>query len=116
VGTGVGDRFGPRGSRFHTGLDFPAGHGVRVHAASGGRVVVARWHSGGYGNLVVVLHRHGRTTWYAHLSRIGVRPGAWISRGSALGRVGATGAATGPHLHLELRVRGAAVNPLPAFR
>ena len=116
VGVGPTDRFGPRGRRFHTGLDFPAWHGVRVHAAAGGRVVVARWTAGGYGNLVVVLHRNGRTTWYAHLSRVGVRPGAWISRGRVLGRVGATGAATGPHLHLELRVRGAAVNPLPALR
>jgi hypothetical protein len=112
----VGDGFGPRGDRFHAGLDLTAGSGTRVHAAAGGRVVVARWHPGGFGNLVVVLHRRGRSTWYGHLSRIGVRPGRHVRRGSSLGRVGATGAATGPHLHFEVRVRGASANPLPALR
>jgi peptidoglycan hydrolase-like protein with peptidoglycan-binding domain len=112
----VADGFGPRGDRFHAGVDLPTAAGVRVRSAAGGRVVVARWHSGGFGKLVVVLHRAGRTTWYAHLSRIGVRAGRRVARGASLGRVGATGAATGPHLHFEVRVRGASVNPLPALR
>jgi len=112
----VADGFGPRGDRFHGGLDFPAARGTLVRAAARGLVVVARRHSGGFGKLVVVRHRRGRTTWYAHLSQIGVAPGRRVSRGAPIGRVGATGAATGPHLHFELRVRGAAVSLLPALR
>jgi murein DD-endopeptidase MepM/ murein hydrolase activator NlpD len=110
------DRFGPRGNRFHTGLDYPARQGARVRAAAAGTVVLAGWDPGGYGNLVVVLHANGRRTWYAHLAAIAVGRGARVGAGQVVGRVGATGIATGPHLHFELRVRGAAVNPLPALR
>lgn len=110
------DGFGPRGDRFHAGLDFPAGHGASVRAAAGGRVVFAGRDGGGYGNLVVVLHRRRVSTWYAHLSAITVARGARVSAGSQVGRVGATGSATGPHLHFEARVRGAAFDPLPALR
>lgn len=110
------DRFGPRGNRFHTGLDYPAAHGTVVRSAAAGRVVRAGWDAGGYGNLVVVRHAHRVHTWYAHLSRIGVRAGRRVGTGDRLGRVGATGTATGPHLHLEVRRRGAALDPLPALR
>ena len=110
----VGDRFGPRGSRFHTGVDLPAPYGARVRAAHRGRVVRAGWNSGGYGNLVVVRRRHARF-FYAHLSHIGVHRGERVAAGERIGRVGATGHATGPHLHFEVRLRGAAVNPLPAL-
>jgi murein DD-endopeptidase MepM/ murein hydrolase activator NlpD len=110
------DRFGPRGNRFHTGIDFPANRGVAVHAAGRGRVLYAGWDGGGYGNLVVVRHRRGVSTWYAHLARIAVRRGSGVGAGSHLGTVGATGFATGPHLHFEVRVRGAAVDPLTALR
>jgi murein DD-endopeptidase MepM/ murein hydrolase activator NlpD len=79
-------------------------------------VTFAGWDAGGYGNLVVVRHRPGVRTFYAHLSRVAVRRGARVGAGQRVGTVGATGLATGPHLHLELRIRGAAVNPLPAFR
>jgi len=87
-----------------------------VLAARAGIVTFAGWDAGGYGNLVVVRHRPGLRTFYAHLSRLGVRKGASVSAGQRLGAVGATGFATGPHLHFELRVRGAAADPLPAFR
>jgi len=112
----VTDRFGPRGSRFHTGIDFPARSGAPVLAGRAGIVTFAGWDSGGYGNLVVVRHRPGVRTFYAHLSRLRVRKGARVRAGDRLGAVGATGFATGPHLHLELRIRGAAADPLPAFR
>jgi murein DD-endopeptidase MepM/ murein hydrolase activator NlpD len=69
----------------------------------------------GYGQLVVLAHGSGVTTWYAHLSRIDVRLGACVAAGAGLGAVGATGRATGPHLHFEVRVRGAAVDPRPAL-
>jgi murein DD-endopeptidase MepM/ murein hydrolase activator NlpD len=112
----LGDRFGPRGARFHTGLDFKAWYGDPVLAARDGRVVSAGWDSGGYGFLVVVAHGRGVRTWYAHLSRFTVRRGQHVHAGSRVGLVGATGRSFGPHLHFEVRVRGAAANPLPALR
>jgi murein DD-endopeptidase MepM/ murein hydrolase activator NlpD len=112
----IGDRFGPRGNRFHTGLDFPVGYGTRVRAARAGRVVRAGWDAGGYGNVVVVRHARRVRTWYTHLAGISVSRGQRVARGSRLGTVGATGFATGPHLHWEVRLRGAAVNPLSALR
>jgi Peptidase family M23/Putative peptidoglycan binding domain len=108
----LGDRFGPRGARFHTGIDLPAPGGTPVAAAGYGCVESAGRNSGGYGNLVVVRHRLGMTSWYAHLRDIAVRPGACLRAGDRIGTVGSTGHATGPHLHFELRLRGAAVDPL----
>jgi murein DD-endopeptidase MepM/ murein hydrolase activator NlpD len=83
-----------------------------VAAAGYGCVESAGWNTGGYGNLVVVRHRLGMTSWYAHLARIAVGRGTCLSAGDQVGSVGATGHASGPHLHFELRLRGAAVNPL----
>jgi murein DD-endopeptidase MepM/ murein hydrolase activator NlpD len=115
IGGSPTDRFGPRGDRFHAGLDFPARHGASVRAARAGRVVFAGRDGGGYGKLVVILHRHGVATWYAHLSAITAARGARVAAGTRVGRVGATGSATGPHLHFEARVRGAAFDPLTAL-
>ena len=112
----IGDRFGPRGNRFHAGLDLPAPYGARVRASRRGRVVKAGWNNGGYGYLIVIRHRRDVRTMYAHLSRIGVRRGERVFAGQRIGRVGASGEATGPHLHFEVRRRGAAVDPLPALR
>jgi peptidoglycan hydrolase-like protein with peptidoglycan-binding domain len=111
----LGDLFGPRGNRFHTGVDLLAASGAAVRAAGSGRVAFAGYSTGGYGNLVVIRHAAGVSTWYAHLSHIDVRRGQPLSTGELLGRVGATGNATGPHLHFEVRLRGAAVNPLGAI-
>jgi peptidoglycan hydrolase-like protein with peptidoglycan-binding domain len=108
----VGDPFGPRGDTFHTGIDYPAPYGAPVAAAGRGCVASAGYDAGGYGNLVVIQHRAGMTSWYAHLAGIAVRPGQCVVAGTRVGTVGATGHATGPHLHFELRLRGAAVNPL----
>ena len=116
VNAPVGDRFGPRGSRFHAGIDLPANYGVRIWAAKGGRVVKAGWSSGGYGYLIVIRHRRHVRTMYAHLSHIGVRWGERVVAGERIGRVGSSGESTGPHLHFEVRRRGAAVDPLPALR
>jgi murein DD-endopeptidase MepM/ murein hydrolase activator NlpD len=112
----VTDRFGPRGARFHTGIDFPSRYGARVRAARSGRVVFARWDAGGYGNLVKIAHGNRVRTWYAHLSSFAVRRGQRVSAGTVIGRVGSTGFSTGPHLHFEVHLRGAAVDPLPALR
>jgi peptidoglycan hydrolase-like protein with peptidoglycan-binding domain len=116
VRAAVGDRFGPRGNRFHSGVDFTASYGASVRAARGGRVAFAGWNPGGYGYLVTLRHGRGVRTMYGHLSRIFVRRGQRIAGGRRLGRVGASGHAFGPHLHFEVRVRRAAVNPLPALR
>ncbi|HLM93707.1 MAG TPA: M23 family metallopeptidase, partial [Gaiellaceae bacterium] len=70
----------------------------------------------GYGRLVVVSHRYGMRSFYAHLKRVTVREDQRVARGTRIGLVGSSGHSTGPHLHFELRRRGAAVDPLPALR
>ncbi len=110
----LGDAFGPRGNRFHAGIDVKAPFGAPVRAAAAGRVVWAA-DRGDWGLLVTVAHGDGVRTLYAHLERIAVRLGDTLAQGSVVGRVGATGDATGPHLHFEVRVRGAAVDPVTAL-
>jgi peptidoglycan hydrolase-like protein with peptidoglycan-binding domain len=109
------DRFGPRGARFHSGVDFPLSGGARVAAAGRGCVAFAGYDGGGYGNLVVIRHRFGVTSWYAHLSRVTVRRGECVTAGIRIGLAGATGTASGPHLHFEIRLRGAVIDPLRAL-
>jgi murein DD-endopeptidase MepM/ murein hydrolase activator NlpD len=113
----IGDGFGaPRDhGRTHTGVDFPVQFGTRVGAAGVGVVEFAGWNTGGYGNLVVVRHRLGYTTWYAHLSSIAVVRGQSVTGGTTIGYVGATGHATGPHLHFELRRNAVPIDPVPYF-
>jgi murein DD-endopeptidase MepM/ murein hydrolase activator NlpD len=111
----VGDEFGPRGDRFHAGIDLLAAAGTPVLAAAAGRVTWAGTRAGGWGKLVTVAHAGGVRTMYAHLSAILVRVGDWIAGGTVIGRVGSTGHATGPHLHFEVRIHGAAVDPLRAL-
>jgi len=109
-----GDLYGPRGDRFHAGIDIPASKGTPVGAAAAGRVVFAAVGEG-FGKLVVLEHRNGVRTRYAHLSRITVRVGQYVKSRATVGLVGATGEATGPHLHFEVLVRGANVDPLSAL-
>ena len=78
-----------------------------------GTVVFAGWNSGGYGNLIVIQHRLGYQTWYAHLSAFGVSNGQAVAGGVRIGAVGSTGRSTGPHLHFELRHNGVPTNPVP---
>jgi murein DD-endopeptidase MepM/ murein hydrolase activator NlpD len=111
----IGDAYGPRGARFHSGLDFIAPAGAPIVAPAAGQVVVAGLDPSGWGNTVVVEHVRGVRTLHAHLSRIDVRLGQMITVGAPLGLVGASGNATGPHLHFEVLVRGAAVDPATAF-
>ncbi len=106
--------FGPRGDRFHEGVDIPAPKGTPVRAVRAGTVTATGWNDG-YGRLVVVSHGGGVETYYAHLRHIDVRAGQAVSAGAQVGRVGSSGNSSGPHLHLELRVRGGAVDPLPAL-
>jgi murein DD-endopeptidase MepM/ murein hydrolase activator NlpD len=99
--------------RMHTGLDFPANTGTTVGAAGRGTVAFAGLNRGGYGNLVVVTHRLGYESWYAHLSSIAVSPGQYVVGRTPIGAVGATGFATGPHLHFEVRHFGTPIDPTP---
>ena len=106
-------RFGEIGTRWvsgsHTGLDFAAPKGTPVVAAAGSRVVQAG-RAGPYGNLVVIDHG-GVTTHYAHLSSVHVAADDEVGTGHQVGTVGATGNATGPHLHFEVRLNGVAQDP-----
>jgi murein DD-endopeptidase MepM/ murein hydrolase activator NlpD len=112
VAAPIGDHFGPRGDAFHAGVDYTAGWGVPVTAAGYGCVVTVTWDTT-FGNLVVIQHRFGVTSWYAHLNTVAVRRGQCVVAGDRVGSVGSTGRSTGPHLHFELRVRGASIDPLP---
>jgi murein DD-endopeptidase MepM/ murein hydrolase activator NlpD len=111
----IGDGFGaPRaGGRRHAGIDFPVPQGTRVGAAGVGTTIFAGWNTGGYGNLVVIQHRLGYTTWYAHLSQITSWVGEQVSGGTRIGYVGSTGYSTGPHLHFEVRKWNTPVDPIP---
>ncbi|AWT44415.1 MULTISPECIES: M23 family metallopeptidase [Streptomyces] len=110
-----------RGERWrsrHTGQDFAVRAGTPVRAVGPGTVRVIAC-GDAYGNQVLVRHADGYFTQYAHLSRIDVRPGQRVEAGQRLGTAGATGNATGPHLHFEVRVTpylGSAVPPLPWLR
>ncbi|MDE2071720.1 MAG: peptidoglycan DD-metalloendopeptidase family protein [Patescibacteria group bacterium] len=92
-------------------VDIGAPSGTPIYAAADGTVIIARggggW-NGGYGNYVVISHGNGTQTLYAHMSRVLVSAGEPVSQGQTIGKVGATGEATGPHLHFEVR---GAVNP-----
>uniref|UniRef100_A0AAU2W1F3 Peptidoglycan DD-metalloendopeptidase family protein n=1 Tax=Streptomyces sp. NBC_00008 TaxID=2903610 RepID=A0AAU2W1F3_9ACTN len=115
VNVPYGTRFGASGSMWssghHTGLDFPAALGVPVKAVAEGRVSMAT--SGGpYGNHVMINHGGGLSSLYAHMSRILTSVGTAVKQGQVIGKVGATGNVTGPHLHLEARLRGKAIDPM----
>ena len=99
-------------TRMHKGIDFAVASGTPIMAAGNGTVEVAG-RAGGYGNLLVIRHANGFSTAYGHLSRFanGVRKGARVRQGEIVAYSGATGLATGPHLHYEVRENGTQVNP-----
>jgi len=101
--------------RPHNGVDYAAPTGTPVLAASSGVVTHAGW-QGSWGRLITIRHDDGSETFYAHLSRItrGITPGTRVDVGEPIGKVGTSGASTGPHLHFERRVAGIAVDPINA--
>ena len=103
--------FGMRWGRMHEGIDIGVPYGTPIHAAAAGRVIYCGWESG-YGNLTVIDHGNGIATAYGHQSSIAVSCGQDVSQGQVIGYVGCTGHCTGPHLHFEVRVNGAPVDPL----
>ena len=116
VNAPVSSGFGPRMHpilgevRTHTGIDYAAGGGVPIKAAGNGFVVWAG-PRGGYGDTVIIDHRNGLATLYAHQSRVSARVGQKVSTGQVVGFVGQTGMSTGPHLHFEVREKGTPVDP-----
>lgn len=114
VGSGYGTRRHPvHGDvRMHHGIDIGAPTGTPIRAFAGGTVVFAG-PRGGYGNLVIIDHGSGITSRYAHASTIDVGVGQTLPAGTVIGRVGATGTATGPHLHFELRRGDESFDPAP---
>jgi murein DD-endopeptidase MepM/ murein hydrolase activator NlpD len=111
--SGFGTRSDPmtHGPGLHQGIDIAAAAGQPVFAAADGLVMLAEATSG-YGEAIYLAHGFGLSTRYGHLSEIDVRPGQRVHRGDLIGRVGSTGRSTGSHLHYEVRLDGAAVNPL----
>jgi murein DD-endopeptidase MepM/ murein hydrolase activator NlpD len=109
---GFGERTDPFSGEgaMHTGVDISAPPGTPVRATADGIVTLAAWDSG-YGQLVIVDHGGGLETYYAHLSRFTVVEGQEVRRGDQIGAVGSTGRVTAPHLHYEVRIGGAPVNP-----
>ncbi len=103
------DPFSGEGA-FHTGVDVASDYGAPVHATADGIVTIAENHSG-YGRVVVIDHGFGITTWYAHLSAFSAVPGARVKRGEVVGYTGISGRSTGPHVHYEVRMNNAPVNP-----
>ena len=95
----------------HTGVDIPGSLNTPVYAARKGKVIFAGY-SGGYGNLVIVRHDKGYTTYYGHLNKITTKIGANVGVGVMIGRMGSTGNSTGSHLHFEVRRNGEALNPI----
>jgi murein DD-endopeptidase MepM/ murein hydrolase activator NlpD len=112
----ISDSFGERmdpfsgEGAFHTGVDVAADYGAPVHATADGVIITADTHTG-YGRVVIIDHGFGLTTWYAHLSSYAVVAGTRVKRGEVVGYTGISGRSTGPHVHYEVRMNNAPVNP-----
>ncbi len=102
--------FTSRGSEFHRGIDFGAPYGATVSATGDGVVLFSGWHAG-YGRVVILSHGYGLTTLYAHNSKLLVKQGDKVKKGSPISKVGNTGRSTGTHLHYEVKLNGKNVNP-----
>jgi len=113
VTSGFGGRYSPGGvgSTNHEGIDIGVGEGTPIRAAKGGTVIMASY-NGGYGNYTCIDHGSGLSTCYAHQSQFAVSSGQSVDQGQVIGYSGNTGASTGPHLHFEVRINGAAVDPM----
>lgn len=111
------DRFGWRwspfglGRQFHEGLDIAIGYGTTIVSTGDGVVTFAGWRDGGYGYAVVISHGYGFETIYAHMSAWNVKVGQTVKRGTPIGQVGTSGNSTGPHVHYEVHLDGAPVDP-----
>jgi murein DD-endopeptidase MepM/ murein hydrolase activator NlpD len=103
------------GRRRHKGVDIPLKVGEDVVAAFGGKVRYAKWNSGGFGNLVIIRHPNGLETYYAHLSKLNVKPNQVVQAGELIGLGGSTGRSYSPHLHFEVRYNHIPFDPKHIF-
>ncbi|TRY20259.1 M23 family metallopeptidase [Tessaracoccus rhinocerotis] len=111
----ISAHYGQPGTRWatrHTGLDFAAPTGTPIRAVTAGTIISAHNTHGVYGNLTKIRATDGTETWYAHQSRITAHEGQRVAAGQNIGEVGASGNASGPHLHLEVRTNGRTTDPL----
>ena len=111
IGGTLTSRYGPRWGRMHEGIDIGARSGTPIRSVADGRVIYAS-RLGSYGNVVIVKHGSGIATVYAHNRRNRVRKGARVNKGDVIAEVGASGNATGPHLHFEVRKNDRPRDPL----
>ena len=112
VDSSVSSGFGHRDAADHQGIDLPVPEGTPVRAACDGVVSYAGERLRGYGRMIVLEHERGLSTVYAHNRALLVAPGTRVSRGEIVAESGQTGRASGPHLHFEVRDRGAPIDPL----
>jgi murein DD-endopeptidase MepM/ murein hydrolase activator NlpD len=111
--SGYGMRISPISGnwKFHKGIDLAAPVGTPVYACKGGKAVSCIRGDPTFGNYIILRHDNGMTSVYAHLSKILISNGSMVQKGDRIGLVGKTGAATGPHLHFEIRVNGVSKDP-----
>lgn len=107
----ISSSYGNRHGKMHTGIDLAANYGTLVYSWKAGTVIFAGY-KGNYGNFIEIEHNDGTVSRYAHLSKILVSKGQYISKGQNIGKVGSTGNSTGNHLHFEVKVNGNFVNPI----
>lgn len=117
IASGFGYRSDPvyKVTKFHAGLDFTAPQGTPIYATADGRVELAGFSDGGYGNHVVINHGFGYETLYGHMVRVKARAGQFVKRGEVIGWVGSTGKSTGPHCHYEVHKNGTPIDPVYFF-
>jgi murein DD-endopeptidase MepM/ murein hydrolase activator NlpD len=105
-------RFGNRSGRHHDGIDIGARKGTSIVAAAEGKVMFAGWGPTGYGLMIIIKHKNGLTTVYAHNSHVHIYKNQMVKKGQKIASVGSTGRSTGPHLHFEVRNDSLPMNPL----
>lgn len=117
IASGFGYRIDPiyKTVKMHAGLDFSAPQGTPIYATADGRIKIAGYSDGGYGNHVVINHGYGYETLYGHMVRIKARRGQSVKRGEVIGYVGSTGKSTGSHLHYEVHKNGQRLDPVYFF-
>jgi murein DD-endopeptidase MepM/ murein hydrolase activator NlpD len=117
IASGFGYRIDPvyKTIKMHAGLDFAAPQGTPIYATANGRIKSAGYHSGGYGNHVVIDHGYGYETLYGHMVKVKARRGQTVTRGEIIGYVGTTGKSTGPHCHYEVHKNGNKIDPIYFF-
>ena len=108
----VTSKYGPRRRKIHQGTDIDLETGDPIYSTFDGRVRYVGYIARGYGNLIIIRHDNGMETYYAHLSRVDVKPNQWVTAGQVIGAGGDTGRSTGSHLHYEIRYKGHSFDPM----